>query len=213
LFHDDVPDNFIGSVFDTMALTPQHTFQVLTKRPARARSLLRRWQEEAADAPHAGASFRCHDLMWSEPSVWPLPNVWLGVSAENQRWADIRVPILLETPAAVRWVSAEPLLGPLDVSVWLPNALDQACADDADLPERSFLRWIVCGGESGPGARAMELEWAWTLREQCLKSGTPFFMKQLGAVLAKKYGLRGAGAELRRLEQLGFWQQWPQGSK
>ncbi|MGY1945308.1 DUF5131 family protein [Nocardia asiatica] len=161
LFHDDVPDNFIGSVFDTMALASRHTFQVLTKRPARARALLTKWQEQAADQPHAAASFRRHDMLWSEPPVWPLPNVWLGVSAENQETADLRIPKLLDTPAAVRFISAEPLLGPIDLN---------------DAP----VDWVIVGGESGPGARPMHPGWARSLRDQCEQLGIAFFFKQWG---------------------------------
>jgi protein gp37 len=112
LFHKDVPEEFIGSVWNTIALTPQHTYQILTKRPGRMRSLLRRW---AAD----GWCWRDKDMRWCGPVAGPLPNVWLGVSCEDQRWADCRVPALLETPAVVRFVSCEPLLGAVDLSPWL----------------------------------------------------------------------------------------------
>lgn len=182
LFHADVPATFIGSVFDMMALTPRHTYQILTKRPARMRALLTRWQGQAEGRPHAGASFRRYDMLWSEPRVWPLPNVWLGVSAEDQHWADVRIPALLDTPAAVRFVSAEPLLGPIE----LPGELREGRMPQA--PD-----WLIIGGESGPGARPMELEWARDLLAQCRCLGTAPFVKQLGSVLGRKLGAGSKG--------------------
>lgn len=168
LFHEDVPDNFIGSVFDTMALAPQHTFQVLTKRPARARSLLQRWQANADGDTYAKASWRRHDMLWCDSKVWPLPNVWIGTSVESQKWADIRIPQLLETPAAVRWISAEPLLGPVDLWASVPP-----------LTLRT-IDWVVVVGESGPGARPMHPDWARSLRDQCASARVPFLFKQWG---------------------------------
>ncbi len=109
LFHDEVPDDFIEHVWDVMAATPQHTYQILTKRPARMASVLRRLH----DCDHGGS------LSASCGYCEPLPNVWLGVSVEDQRAADLRIPKLLETPAAVRFLSCEPLLGPLELSKWL----------------------------------------------------------------------------------------------
>lgn len=197
LFHDDVPDNYIGSVFDTMALAPQHTFQLLTKRPARARSLLQRWQSNADGDTHAKASWRRHDMLWCDSNVWPLPNVWLGVSTESQRWADIRIPQLLATPAAVRFISAEPLLEPIDLDQHLyPTRCPDGCRcrrpDDGDRYEcacggacadwspRAALDWVIVGGESGPNARPMELHWAQEIRDQCTESGVAFLFKQWG---------------------------------
>lgn len=118
LFHDSVPDDYIAAVWAVMAAAPQHTFQVLTKRHARMRSLLTDpdggFFEAVADY---GLEFdRNLWRRWQEEQhAWPLPNVWLGVSTETQQWADIRIPALLATPAAVRWISAEPLLGPIDL--------------------------------------------------------------------------------------------------
>lgn len=180
LFHDQVPDEYIAKVFAVMAVARRHTFQVLTKRHGRMRSMLSKqsfpelvttwaWRIHAGAAlglPHGNSSY-------SRTAVaWPLPNVWLGCSAENQQWADIRIPALLDTPAAVRWVSAEPLLGPLDLSRFLEG-------DDEkyDVPP---LSWIVTGGESGPGARPMHPDWARSLRDQCQKAGVPFLFKQWG---------------------------------
>ncbi|MBF6187600.1 phage Gp37/Gp68 family protein [Nocardia farcinica] len=169
LFHDDVPDEFIGTVFDVMARAPQHTFQVLTKRPARVRALLSRWATQAGKGFRA--SWRCDGGAWADTEAWPLPNVWLGVSVEDQRWADIRIPALLDTPAAVRFVSAEPLLGPIDLTrrgLLAPDEFERR------------LDWVIVGGESGRGARPMHPEWARSLRDQCSAAGVPFLFKQWG---------------------------------
>jgi protein gp37 len=157
LFHDDIPDDFIASVFAVMALTPRHTYQLLTKRHARMRSLLSNPDFKAAVAL-AALSF--DDAILSGP--WPLPNLWLGVSVEDQKWADIRIDALRETPAAVRMLSLEPLLGPLD---------------SLDL---TGIGWVIVGGESGPGARPMHPDWVRSLRDQCTSAGVPFFFKQWG---------------------------------
>src|SRR5262249_4586008 len=109
LFHDGVPSSYIARVFHVMAATPEHTYQVLTKRHARMRSLLR--DESFRERVYLSAELIGDDILGDR---WPLPNVWLGVSAESQQWADIRVAALLDTPAAVRFVSAEPRLGPVD---------------------------------------------------------------------------------------------------
>lgn len=156
LFHDAVPDSFIAEVFAVMAKTPRHTYQLLTKRHGRMRALLNR------------ASFR--DNLAAVAPLWPLPNVWLGVSVENQQWARIRIPALLDTPAEVRWISAEPLLGPINLDL----ASELAMVDGG-------LDWIVTGGESGPGARPMHPDWARSLRDQCANASKPFFFKQWGA--------------------------------
>lgn len=171
LFHDDVPDHFIESVFEVMALTPQHTYQVLTKRPGRMRSLLNRWTAEGAR----------NVLVSPAPPVagigapWPLTNVWLGVSVEDQKWADVRIPILLDTPAAVRFLSCEPLLGPVDLKPWMEFYETNL---SMVIPG---LHWVIVGGESGPGARRMELDWAGYLVGQCQRTMTPVFVKQLGS--------------------------------
>jgi protein gp37 len=142
LFHENVPDETIHYIFEVMALTQQHTYQVLTKRSARMRAFLTSIQ----DRPDA--------------FLWPLPNVWLGVSIERQKEYDLRAPDLRETPAAVRFFSMEPLLGPI-VAPWLGD-------------------WVIVGGESGPGARPMHPDWARSLRDQCAAAGVPFFFKQWG---------------------------------
>lgn len=168
LFHDQVPDEFIARVWAVMASAPRHTFQVLTKRHGRMRSLLSSEEFRLAvqrRIPHAGAS----PYVAAYWKTWPLPNVWLGVSVEDQKRADLRIPALLDTPAAVRWISAEPLLGPVDII----NSLGDSWLTGID--------WIVAGGESGPGSRPMHPDWARSLRDQCEVAGVPFLFKQWGS--------------------------------
>jgi protein gp37 len=164
LFHEAVPDEFIADVFRTMAWAHQHSFLVLTKRPERMLRLLTdiEWEDSVTDNAH-----ECRD--WP----WPLANVWLGVSLEDQDTANERLPLLLQTPAAVRWVSAEPLLE--DVTIF---SLD----GPIDVPDgaRSPIDWVVAGGESGPKARPMHLDWARSLRDQCAAACVPFMFKQWG---------------------------------
>lgn len=157
LFHDDVPSAFIAAVFDVMRETPQHTYQILTKRHARMRSLMR------SAAPGEG---------------WPLPNVWLGVSVEDQKRADLRIPALLNTRARVRFLSCEPLLGPVDL-----GNVDWDGATGLTVLEHppNGIDWVIVGGESGVGARRMELEWAASLVRQCRAAAVPVFVKQLGS--------------------------------
>jgi protein gp37 len=186
LFHEDVPDGFIGSVFDVMAQTPQHTYQILTKRHGRMRSLLRKWEA-------AGWMWRRDDAMWCGPLDGPLPNVWLGVSAEDQKWADIRIPALAQTPALVRFVSAEPLLGPLDLRRWLtPETGACNCGGGGEWPHEPFcgtgppdIDWLIVGGESGPGARPLDIGWVWWLLRQ-RPPWVPVFIKQLGSCWARE---------------------------
>jgi protein gp37 len=185
LFHENVPDEWIRSVFGVMAQSRQHTFQVLTKRPERMRDLLAKWQREG--------------LTLREGCGSVLPNVWLGVSVEDQKAANERILLLLDTPAAVRWISAEPLLGKINLTK-CGNANRQVNAltgtETRGNPISSFgvsgfdesvlynwlpkLDWVVVGGESGPSARPMHPDWARSLRDQCDAAGVPFLFKQWG---------------------------------
>lgn len=194
LFHPGVPDEFIGSVWDVMANTP-HTYQILTKRPARARALLRSWSDRL-DPEYAGqgAMWRRYDGRWCGPVPWPLANVWLGVSAEDQPRADERIPPLIDTPAAVRFVSAEPLLGPVDFSPWLGSACAGELACSHEHCTADVLDWVIVGGESGPNARPMHPQWARDLRDQATAAGVAFFFKQWGAWLPESHGLDDYGA-------------------
>lgn len=176
LFHESVPFEFIDRVFAVMALATQHTFQILTKRPERMAEYLNgdafgRWCEIARtlDAPHS-----------TRNADYPLPNVWLGTSVEDQAAADERIPHLLRTPAAVRFLSCEPLIGPVDLNKGLNLGI---LFQDGTRwgGSKPILDWIIVGGESGPGARPCELSWIRSLVEQCQGAGVPVFVKQLGA--------------------------------
>jgi len=176
LFHEDVPDEFIDRVFAVMALAEQHVFQVLTKRPDRMLAYLTTKNREDIIGEKAMPIVSKDDFGILE---WPLPNVWLGVSVEDQAAADKRIPVLLQTPAAVRWVSAEPLIGPVDfedVPVGMFGPLRPH--SNTDNPR---LDWIVCGGESGGSkARPMHPDWAEDIQSECEEAGVPFFFKQWG---------------------------------
>lgn len=196
LFHESVPDEWIDKVFAVMALCPQHTFQVLTKRSARMRAYFA-WEGTADDgywqdrkgAINAATASLAHSLgiKLSDDAALPLPNVWLGVSVEDQTRADERIPDLLATSAAVRWISAEPLLGPVNLTeiehapAHMIHALWGLKANtDGTASYGPKLDWVVAGGESGPNARIMQIEWARSLRDQCAASGTAFMFKQMG---------------------------------
>lgn len=185
LFHKDAPDEWIDRVFAVMALATQHIFIVLTKRPQRMREYISTWferlgtRETIVDHPTGRTTFdRLVDF-----SVLPaiLPNVWLGVSAERQQEADERVPDLLATPAAVRFVSAEPLLGPIDFFK-IKEETGQtfnALINKVGISFRGIrLDQIIIGAESGPRARPMEEQWARDIIEQCRFTGVAAFMKQ-----------------------------------
>ena len=174
LFHKDVPDEFIDEVFNVMWRAHWHIFQILTKRPERMKEYMEgRW-------------YLVNKV---------LPNVWLGTSVENQRWANERIPLLLHTPAAVRFLSCEPLLGPLDIAPFLHKSLrvhiclkchyfsnvsgETHCPNDGwELVPDVAIDWVIVGGESGPNYRTMHFDWARSLRDQCVAAGVPFFFKQ-----------------------------------
>ncbi len=189
LFHEGIPDSFIWRVFKVMEKAEQHTFQVLTKRADRMKRFLKN----------------------ARGGTWPLPNVWLGVSVENNEYAEARIPDLLATPAAIRWLSCEPLLGPVDLSRWLDQAHYEIVTSYRMSPLglapcevqtwQSKIGWVVVGGESGPDARPMSAEWALSLRNQVKGAGIPFFFKQWGGRSAK------AGGRLLSGES---WSEYPQ---
>lgn len=174
LFHEDVDWNSQFKVFQMMVLNPKHTFIILTKRPQiMLRQMADIWFHMGRNALGRGPL--------------PLPNVWLGVTAENQRTADERIPILLKIPAAVRFVSVEPMLGPVDLchvqtDMVEINTLtgDHGVYRPHQGKSDNHLNWIICGGETGPGARWMNALWATDLRDQCKDAGVPFFFKQWG---------------------------------
>ena len=178
LFGAWVPDAMIDRVFAVMALCPQHVFQLLTKRSARMRAYLagenplERLSPEAAGdfEGKLAAPFRPYGNIYSLYLDAPLPlrNVWLGVSTEDQRAFDDRGADLAITPAAKRFISYEPALGPLNLSFR---------TDRIEFP----FDWVICGGESGPNARPMHPQWARDIRDQCAAAGVPFHFKQRGA--------------------------------
>ena len=156
LLHESVPIRYILEVFDVMKACPQHIFQVLTKRPERAL-----WRLGLAEF---------YRERWPE-------NVWFGVSVENQEWADKRLPLLAQIPAKVRWISCEPLLGPIDLSRY------KCCKGS-----RRQISWCVIGGESGPNHRPMEVQWLEDIVRQCQEAGVPVWVKQASSLRPGQQG-------------------------
>lgn len=197
-FDAEVPHEWRDEAFAVMALTPNLDWLILTKRPKVMREYM--WSQATVECVYdlvcdmavSGAGDAVLIAPGIDPSsapagtkiflgIWPLPNVWLGVTAENQDMADLRIPELLRTPAAKRFVSVEPLLGPIDLSMhldlysyeeghWAPRHPDGQPAPGID--------WIICGSESGHGARPCDLAWVRSLRDQCAAAGVAFFWKQ-----------------------------------
>ncbi|MGA5767381.1 DUF5131 family protein [Streptomyces pseudogriseolus] len=227
LFHKDIPDSYIAQVFAVMARTPQHTYQILTKRHGRMRSLVgslidggQNLLEAAPDEETAHALYDAH---------WPLPNVWLGVSVEDQKRADLRIPALVDTAAAVRFLSCEPLLGPIDLTAWMPaghaswycqapgcrrfyaGPLQQHCPDCGSeghwtgshtgngRPNGQPIGWVIAGGESGHGSRPMSPDWARSLRDQCAAAQVPFLFKQWGEYQPTDWKVIGRPADRRNV--------------
>jgi protein gp37 len=211
IFHKDVPDAFLDKIFAVMALCPQHTFQVLTKRAARMNRYLttHRIAERVAkvsveilplegDNALVGAEIDKQVALTSGWDVWPRPNIWLGVSVEDQARADERIPLLLETPAAKRFLSCEPLLGAVDLTALetnrqpevyeaeITNALTGRYRweldgnTDASSGIGPRINWVIGGFESGPNARPGHPGWGRSLRDQCAAAGVAFFWKQNG---------------------------------
>lgn len=197
IFHEDVPDKFLDKIFGVMALCHRHTFQVLTKRAERMRAYLAAIAEDYDEyslfrwADAAGRLCQDGDAAFSSimNAGWPLPNVWLGVSVEDQQRADARIPHLLATPANKRFLSCEPLLGPLDLRGYLvgheENGVDLTREPGSKVGAcvgwTPPLDWVIAGGESGQRARPMVLGWAYGLLQQCKGADVAFFMKQMGS--------------------------------
>lgn len=203
LFHARVPREFLVRVFAVMAATPQHTYQILTKRPDRAARILTdlcscgrghppgehfRSEMEWAATSHSPAYVPGLEHGIYHRSGWPLPNVWIGTSVENQKYADLRIPALLKTPAAVRFLSCEPLLGPVDLKQAVRtlgsergHGLTASYVHAGDCCQKFHgIDWVIVGGESGHQARPMAPQWATSLRDQCTAADVPFFFKQWG---------------------------------
>jgi protein gp37 len=210
LFHEKVPFEFIARVWGVMRSTPKHTYQILTKRPERAAEFLNR----CADAESMGwithngtavTSYGGTGIIVGDDDKWPLPNVWLGTSCEDQAAADERIPHLLRCPAAVRFLSCEPLLGGIEIPSYLRcsgcghvGTVEQFFAREqhpkcvqcgkshsfiaaAPGPNSVHMDWVIVGGESGPGARLCNVDRIRDIVAQCAASGVPCFVKQLGA--------------------------------
>ena len=198
LFHDDVHVDMINLVFCRMAVARQHTFLILTKRPKR----MLRWFELGivgiVKEMMLHRSMDENERRGTPKFPWPLPNVHIGVSVEDQKTADERIPLLLQTPAAVRWISAEPLLGQVNLHAFI-------CENGSmDRPEQKMssvcegngkLNWTVVGGESGPKARPCDVEWIRSIVQQCKAASVPVFVKQMGAnsIITAKPGCAGFG--------------------
>jgi len=213
LFHEDVPFEFIASVFAVMGVTTRHTYQILTKRPERMLEFFR-WALQAQDEdgtwyPLKETDFAAGDRIfdhWPKHIEWkgalqnrgsgydncgplfPYENVWLGVSCEDQATADERIPLLLQTPAAVRFVSAEPLLERVRLDSYLGACNCRVQAEDGAGIHASHCRatkpridWVIVGGESGPKARPCDADWIRDIVIDCQRAEVPCFVKQLGA--------------------------------
>lgn len=197
-FFIEESDAWRDEAFAIMALTPQHTYQVLTKRPER---MLEYFSRGLLKSEILGTFYGKPELdaLVKGMDKWPLPNVNLGVSVEDQKTADERIPLLLQTPNALPWLSMEPLLGDVDVHDYLGTpywwcvscdseataTFDEECARCGDsLRSIGGIRWVVAGGESGPNARPMHPDWVRSIRDQCVAVGVPFFFKQWGEWVA-----------------------------
>lgn len=215
LFHESHTDEQIAAIFGVMARCPQHTFQVLTKRAARMLDWFRWMSQQSidpdgecpreslhaaycllqAEIEHVGdGPMPIHTKFGPAPAApWPLPNVWVGVTAENQAAADERIPLLIRTPAAVRFVSCEPLLGRIEMrpewllyggltdEQWKWRALSGVDPYGFRPHHPSPLDWVILGGESGPDARPCDIQWIRDIVWKCRSSSVPVFVKQLGA--------------------------------
>ena len=212
LFHESVPVSYIAKVYAIAFMSPQHKFQILTKRPERALHILTAdnfielvWKY--ANQLHDKYIKPLEQAIYLNEEIC-FDNVWLGVSVEDQKTADERIPILLQIPAAVRWLSVEPMLGGVDISKWLmpkkdcefyvnhpteeevkegvtdclryENSSGKCKSGYCPLGYCNNIDWVVCGGESGHGARPMHPDWARKLRDDCISAGVPFFFKQWG---------------------------------
>lgn len=230
LFQDGVSDEYIDQVFAVMAVTPQHAYQVLTKRAERMRDYMirverdirlpsnpfPRWRSDAEEILNARK-----DYTTQVNADCPLPNVWLGVSVENQHFADERIPLLLQTPATVRFISAEPLLESVDLFAFIKTPIRDECLAilnhiDSNDKSTAGLDWVIIGGESGHGARPFDLAWARSIVGQCKAAGVQVFVKQLGtnpvvsdATCSLERAIREGGYTLKSRKG-GDMAEWPE---
>lgn len=228
LFHEKLTNEQIAAVFGVMAACPQHTFQILTKRSVRMREWFEwvavRANDGRAMFPHDDDGWHVRQLLYVSakradaevPShhggPWPLPNVWLGVSVEDQQRADERIRDLVAVPASVHFLSCEPLLGPLED---LTTTIGTAMLDEDVLGKKLHgVDWIIIGGESGPGAREMKVEWAWSIIEQCRAAKVAVFLKQMGSKPTTDHRTRPDGEDwiwttMCRSGKGGDMSEWP----
>lgn len=246
LFDESVTEDVVDRHFAMFALCPQHTFIVLTRRPERMRAYMTGKARMNAGLQalgmcidHSGIGLGRGIKLGAELGsegrlvVWPLPNVWLGVSVEDQNSADERIPHLLQTPAAVRFLSMEPLLGPVDIKRWcwpvhpwwfakyktLEAAKASGDPDAWGLRRQalvwagcSFIDWVIVGGESGRNARPMRTPWLVSIIRQCKEAGVPCFVKQLGGNIDEyDQGVmaRESGKTIHDRKG-GDWDEWPE---
>lgn len=223
LFHEKLTDDQIDRIFAIMALAPQHTFLVLTKRPERMRDYLNSGRAGAIAAETGKGPERDRRLPFIRPDdvPWPLPNVWPGISVENQATADERLPFLLESLALTRWISYEPALEAVNFGLhrgWCrhcrtltPGTIDGHSMDESspcfagEASVQDLVHWIVVGGESGPEARGFDPAWARSTITQCRYAGIAPFVKQLGSFVLWN-GTQGGYGD-------GPSNMWPAGTK
>jgi protein gp37 len=189
LFHEDVPFEFIDKVFDVMTQCDWHKFQVLTKRPERMRQYMEGY-------------CKCSGYHRDNYNQWAricAKNVWLGVSVEDQKRADERIPVLLDTPASLRFLSCEPLLGPVNLAPYINETVSFMQSGTRVRRIEKALHWVIVGGESGPRRRPMDLDWARQIRDECRAAGTDFYFKQTG----------GSRSETGQLLDGARWEQMP----
>lgn len=217
LFHESIPFEFVRKVFGVMSVCDWHTFQILTKRPKRMVDFFE-WMQETDPDWQNDPAHETYDLCDAygietgcgsafETEAWPLKNVWLGVSVENQQTADERIPFLLKVPAAVRFLSCEPLLGPVRLDMlsrqeydmtFYDNCLTGFKAHGAGGWHAEKIDWVIVGGESGKDARPMHPDWVRSLQDQCQKASTAFFFKQWGEWLPNNNYTGDGGKPLGR---------------
>jgi protein gp37 len=195
---DEVPIEWLADLLDLIRKTADLDWLLLTKRPGNWRPRLKAVRDFALHAERYQPELHSWVHAWLDRHDVPPPhNIWIGTSVEDQARGDERVPLLLEIPARIRFLSCEPLLGPVDLRRWTESeSFDHS--DDCDnehcslsggpedcvgiVTQYECINWVICGGESGPGARPMHPDWARSLRDQCQATGTPFFFKQWGGV-------------------------------
>lgn len=196
LFHENVPFKFVDLIFTQIARCRQHTFQLLTKRPKRMREYFESRDLTWKHAGMQGLSERLRyyayqwDFYFNDPAnwIWPLPNLWIGTSCEDQKAANARIPELVSCPATVRFVSYEPLLGRIDFEA-IPTTGIEKIVDGKSLGLQKIhhLDWVIAGGESGHNARPMHPDWVRSIRDQCKAANIPFFFKPWGEFLPLEF--------------------------